>query len=148
MREQFNLKLVDKDDPILSTVTPEFVGLPSPSLIKNMYEIMKENRGIGLAAPQVGLPYRIFVLYYTNLKFEDRVVINPVVLESDTETFKFDEGCLSFKGVFKETNRSKKIKVRYTNLLGETVERVFKDIWSVCFQHELDHLNGITFNNS
>jgi peptide deformylase len=141
------LILIPEDDPILATKTDILKTLPDKSVIDAMFELMQAEKGIGLAAPQVGLSQRFFIMANTNLKYEDRVFINPEIIKYSEEKKSFKEGCLSFRGQYRETNRPEKIQVKYTNMLGDTIERGFIGIWSICFQHELDHLNGITFNN-
>ncbi len=141
------LKLIPDTDPILSIKTEEMTTIPPTDIIFEMFKIMEDNRGIGLAAPQVGISQRFFIMANTSLKYVDRIFINPKILMYSTTNKKFKEGCLSFKGQYRETNRPQRIQVSYTNLKGEKVTRYFSGIWSICFQHELDHLNGITFNN-
>jgi peptide deformylase len=107
--------------------------------IDGMVNLMKAHRGIGLAAPQIGLNYRFFMM-------ETDMYINPVILEKSEDIVIDTEGCLSFPGLSVRVKRAKKVIVEYTDIEGKKKEGKFVNYMSRCFQHELDHLNGITFN--
>ena len=107
--------------------------------IDGMVNLMKAHKGIGLAAPQIGLNYRFFMM-------ETDMYINPVILEHSKDNVIDTEGCLSFPGLAMKVRRAKKVIVEYTDIEGKRKEGKFVDYMSRCFQHELDHLNGITFN--
>ena len=107
--------------------------------IDGMVNLMKAHKGIGLAAPQIGLNYRFFMM-------ETDMYINPVVLEQSEDIVIDTEGCLSFPGLSMRVKRAKKVIVEYLDIEGNRQEGKFVDYMSRCFQHELDHLNGITFN--
>ena len=113
-------------------------------LAKKMCCFMQEHRGIGLAAPQVGIGLRLFVVK-TN-SGPCCYFFNPEIISTSEETYPFHEGCLSFPGEGIPTNRSKTIHVRYQNYKGDWCEGRFDGLRSICFQHELDHLNGITMH--
>jgi peptide deformylase len=112
-----------------------------------MLALMYENKGLGLAAPQVGLPYQLIVL---NPKGdpEDRehegVYINPIILDKKG-TQEGDEGCLSFPKLFQKVRRAKTVKVQAYNLKGELIEAVVSDLPARLWQHEVDHLHGVLF---
>ncbi|ABQ47144.1 MULTISPECIES: peptide deformylase [Thermotoga] len=108
--------------------------------IERMIETMYHYDGVGLAAPQVGISQRFFVMDVGNGPV---AVINPEILEIDPETEVAEEGCLSFPEIFVEIERSKRIKVRYQNTKGEYVEEVLEGYAARVFQHEFDHLNGV-----
>lgn len=131
-------------EEVLSTVCRPVTALTPElcSLLDEMVPFMRENRGVGLAAPQIGEPFRYFVM-----DAGDRVrkVINPEILASGTSTAEMEEGCLSIPGVHKRVKRPKRISVRYQNESGETVEEELKEYAARVFQHEYDHLNGILF---
>ena len=99
---------------------------------------MKVHKGIGLAAPQIGLNYRFFMM-------ETDMYINPVILEQSEDIVIDNEGCLSFPGLSMRVKRAKKVIVEYTDIEGNKQEGKFVNYMSRCFQHELDHLNGICF---
>ena len=107
--------------------------------IDGMVNLMKAHKGIGLAAPQIGLNYRFFMM-------ETDMYINPVILEHSKDNVIDTEGCLSFPGLAMKVRRAKKVIVEYTDIEGKRKAGKFVDYMSRCFQHELDHLNGITFN--
>jgi peptide deformylase len=112
-----------------------------------MLELMYASRGIGLAANQVALPYQLFVLNTTGDPEQrelERVCINPVVLERKG-TVEGEEGCLSFPGLFQKVRRAKTVKVQAYNMQGEAVEITASDLAARCWQHEIDHLNGVMF---
>lgn len=136
-------ELVDCYDPILrqKTETFDFTNPPiNPvELYNDLAETMRENEGLGLAAPQVGLPYRAFVMRAENIIG----VFNPRIVDVSSEMVYLEEGCLSYPNLWVKIKRPKKIKVRYTNPNGETETRVFDGMSARVFQHELDHLDGI-----
>jgi peptide deformylase len=112
-----------------------------------MLELMYENKGLGLAANQVFLPYRIVVLNPTGDPQQldkEEVLLNPVILERKG-TIEGEEGCLSFPGLFQKIRRAKTVHVQAYNLRGEVVEKSVSDLESRLWQHEVDHLDGILF---
>ncbi|AEF19840.1 MULTISPECIES: peptide deformylase [unclassified Hydrogenobaculum] len=117
-------------------------------IIKEMKETMYKNDGIGLAANQVNIPLSIMVIDTTSReddqeKFKD-VLINPTVLAKEGE-IKFKEGCLSFPGLQVEVVRAKEITIKAINEREEEVILNLSGLPAIVFQHEFDHLNGITF---
>lgn len=114
-----------------------------PAKEKDMMQLMDDKLGMGLAAPQVGSNYRMFVMAHSHLGYIG--CYNPKVLETEgTVTIK--EGCLTFPLLFLNIERAEKIKVRYTKSDGETDVEVWMDGMDArCFLHELDHLEGKLF---
>lgn len=115
--------------------------------VREMFRLMYEARGIGLAANQVGLPYRIFVLNLTadpEKPEEERVFLNPEILKRHSSLVG-EEGCLSFPGLFADVQRARKIRVVSYNLDGQPVEEEATDLFSRAIQHELDHVDGKLF---
>ena len=115
---------------------------------RQMLDLMYEARGLGLAANQVALPYRMIVLNLTGdaqQRDQEGVFINPVILERKGGTVEDEEGCLSFPGLFAKVRRAKAVKVQAYNLQGEAVEVSASDLAARCWQHEIDHLNGVMF---
>ena len=110
-----------------------------------MMGFMVEKKGIGLAAPQVGISKRLFVMYSKDLQPSFKVFFNPVITESSEETNIDTEGCLSFPGVNLEIKRPTMIKIEYCDHFGNKFTDTFTEYTARCFQHELDHLDGITF---
>lgn len=112
-------------------------------LLDDMVETMHKSTGVGLAAPQIGINKRLFVIDIGDGVI--RKIINPEILEMSEETIESDEGCLSVPGIYKKVKRAAKIKVRYTNIDGEIVEEEIQDFLAKAFQHEYDHLDGTLF---
>jgi len=107
-----------------------------------MINFMQHEGGIGLAAPQVGIGRRLFVMY-TEGKY--RTCFNPQLLTTSAKTSRFTEGCLSFKGNFYEIERPSVIDVLYYDYMGKAKHETLAGISARCFLHELDHLDGIVF---
>ena len=114
----------------------------------DMINLMIVSRGLGLAANQIGITKRFFAFGHESFdKMQKPAIIwNPsIVRESDEKTVD-EEGCLSFLGVFVKIVRPKLVTVKWENKKGETLMQHLDGMESKCFQHENDHLNGITFN--
>ncbi|HTU91302.1 MAG TPA: peptide deformylase [Gemmataceae bacterium] len=112
-----------------------------------MLELMYEHKGLGLAANQVFLPYRIVVLNPSGdpqQRDKEEVLLNPVVLERKG-AIEGEEGCLSFPGLFQKIRRAKTVRVQAYNLRGEVIDKSVSDLESRLWQHEVDHLDGILF---
>ena len=114
----------------------------------DMINLMVNARGMGLAANQIGITKRFFAFGHQSFdKLQKPAILyNPsIVRESDEKTVD-EEGCLSFLGVFVKVVRPKLVTVKWQNKKGETLMQHLDGMESKCFQHENDHLNGITFN--
>ena len=111
-------------------------------------KLMVDEHGMGLAANQVGITKRFFALGHDSFDtFQKRAIIwNPQVINFSIEKVIDVEGCLSFKNVFVKVERPKVIEVKYETTQGKTEFAKLDGMESKCFQHELDHLDGITFN--
>ena len=111
-------------------------------------KLMLAENGIGLAANQVGITKRFFAIGHESFDtFQKHAIIwNPQVINSSEEKVIDVEGCLSFKDVFVKVERPKIIEVQYETTQGKTRFAKLDRMESKCFQHELDHLDGITFN--
>jgi peptide deformylase len=112
-----------------------------------MLELMYEHKGLGLAANQVFLPYRIVVLNPTGdpqQRDKEEVLLNPVILERKG-VIEGEEGCLSFPGLFQKIRRAKTVTVQAYDLRGQVISKVVSDLESRLWQHEVDHLDGILF---
>ncbi len=112
-----------------------------------MFELMYDARGIGLAANQVALPFRFFILNLTadrEQRTEEQVFINPEIVKRHS-TIEDEEGCLSLPGLYAKVRRARKIRVRAYDLTGELFERDVDDLLSRAIQHETDHLDGKLF---
>jgi peptide deformylase len=115
--------------------------------VRAMFDLMYEARGIGLAANQVALPFRFFLLNLTadpEQRDQEHVFINPVIVKRHSST-EDEEGCLSFPGLYSKVRRARKIRVRAYNLEGQEVDLEADELLSRAIQHELDHLDGKLF---
>ena len=136
-------------DPILSQCCLYVSNEPEEvkevkTLIQNMFLTMYHNGGVGLSANQVGVTKRVFVMDTSNSGQKRRAFVNPQILEAKEEA-RYKEGCLSFPNVFAFVKRAAKITVRAWDEEGTEFQLDLTGIDAICFQHELDHLNGITF---
>lgn len=110
------------------------------SLIPDMVSTMKKNKGIGLAAPQVGRSIRLIVV---NLKHEPLVICNPKILWFSRKEEIGEEGCLSLPGVYGQVARSFKIKMEGQDKFGKKVKFKAEGLFARVLQHEVDHLDGV-----
>jgi peptide deformylase len=110
-------------------------------LADSMLDLMRREHGIGLAATQVGISKRLFVMEINGVT---RACFNPEIVNTSKELVDFDEGCLSFPGESCTIKRPEQIEVRYFNLQGQEIKEALSGLEARCFQHELDHLDGIT----
>jgi len=116
-------------------------------LEKDMLETMFALDGIGLAANQVGVEARVFVMGYKDNPESAQAFFNPIVVANTEAVEDLEEGCLSFPGIFVNIKRPKAIKARWQNSKGEWQESEFDGYNCKCFLHELDHLEGIVFQD-
>ena len=121
-------------------------------LLDDMFKTMYNAEGVGLAAPQIGLPVRIFVMDLSILEDKDpmykgfkKAFINPMITERSEETDSLEEGCLSLPGINESVSRPVKIKISYLNDKLEVCEEEFSDYIARVIQHEYDHLEGKLF---
>lgn len=138
--------LVNEEDPILKKVCEEhIISEHTEDLVYDMIVVMKEHDGIGLAAPQVGVSERLFVIGHESTGFV--VCINPILHQvDDAEEETFTEGCLSYPNLELKVKRKNKIACEFTNLEGVRKVTEFSGVWAQAIQHEFDHLEGITFD--
>jgi peptide deformylase len=114
-------------------------------LVEDMFATMEWGRGIGLAAPQVGLSQRIFVTKLDDDK--PRVFINPEIVQTSPELTSYEEGCLSIPGAYAKLDRPGLIKVQAWNERGRPFTLEAEGLLARVIQHELDHLNGVLFTD-
>lgn len=113
-------------------------------IVGQMRRIMFELRGVGLAAPQVGIAKRLMLVCPSGQPGEEAVVINPEILSVEGEDVG-EEGCLSFPGMYGQVSRALSIRVRYRDLDFRVREMLLEDFVARVFLHELDHLDGRVF---
>ncbi|MDA8803482.1 peptide deformylase [Amylibacter sp.] len=116
-------------------------------LAESMIETMYDAPGVGLAAPQVALDARIFVMDCTDSETDNNplVLINPEITWVSEELNTYSEGCLSLPDLFEDVERPKQVRMSFLDIDGKHHEELFDDLWATCAQHELDHLNGVLF---
>lgn len=131
----------------LKTVAKPITTITSQvrALLDDMVETMYDDKGCGLAANQINLLSRMLVMDCSSEQKQPMQLINPEILWKSKETSINKEGCLSFPGTFVDVERSQQVTVRYLDVQGETQEQMFNELWAICVQHEIEHLNGITF---
>jgi len=137
-------------DPRLKKVCAPVASVSAEvgKLAEDMLETMYEAPGIGLAAPQVGVMQRLFVM--DCVKDADAaprpmVLINPEITWTSDEESRYEEGCLSIPDQFAEVTRPSAVRMAWLGLDGKRHEEAFSGLWATCVQHELDHLNGKLF---
>lgn len=159
------LPLVIAPDPLLKQVSKpvEKVDDALRALMDDMLQTMYSEAGLGLAAVQIGVLKRVLVM---DINYEEQdhrhhdhgscggvhvvntnplYLVNPEILEESKEESVYNEGCLSFPGARSEVTRPKKVKVKYLDYHGREQIKEMDEILATCVQHEIDHLNGITF---
>lgn len=140
--------LIHPDPRLKKVCTPfEAVDTAVRKLVDDMLETMHDAPGIGLAAPQVGVLQRMFVMDCAG-KEEDPdplALINPVVSWASEELNTYEEGCLSIPDQYEEVTRPAEVRVQFLDLDGNMQERHFDGLRATCAQHEIDHLNGKLF---
>ena len=117
-------------------------------LADNMLETMYDAPGIGLAAPQVGVMKRLFVMDCVkeeNAAPQPMVLVNPEVTWVSDAMNTYEEGCLSIPDQYADVERPAEARVRWMDLDGKQHEEQFDKLWATCSQHEIDHLNGKLF---
>ncbi|MCK0123424.1 peptide deformylase [Gelidibacter sp. F2691] len=157
------LPIVAYGDPVLrkegEPITAEYPKLTE--LIANMYETMYDAYGVGLAAPQIGLAIRLFVIDTTPFSEDEdlnadekaalegfkRTFINAEILEETGDEWAFNEGCLSIPEVREDVFRKPKIKIQYQDEDFRTHTEVFEGLIARVIQHEYDHIDGILFTD-
>lgn len=156
------LPIVAYGNPVLKKraedIDASYPGLKE--LLANMWETMYNGRGVGLAAPQIGLGIRIFLVDSEQLVRENeeaeegeelyrvtkgikKAFINPVMVQETGAPWVYEEGCLSIPDVRVKISRNELIRIRYMNELFETVEEEYDGMNARIIQHEYDHLEGI-----
>jgi peptide deformylase len=142
------MKLVSPNDLVLTTKCENFNFLSPPfepvQFAKDLVKFMYDNNGIGVAANQVGVPYRIFAM---RGQPENFVCINPKIVWKSEAHVELEEGCLTYNGLLVKITRPQHIRVRFSTPNGDVLTKQFTGMTARIFQHELDHLDGILFYN-
>jgi len=143
------LSLFDDNHPMLLQKIPEYdvTRLPNPilgKLIKRLKMTMKLHGGIGLSANQCGIFERVFVLGANDAIW---ACINPKIINASPDLIREKEGCLSFPGLALGVERHSWVEAEFINEECRVVQMRFEGLTARCFQHELDHMNGIKFTS-
>ena len=157
------LPIVAYGDPVLRKVGKEIdADYPNlDGLLENMFETMYNAQGVGLAAPQIGLPIRLFIIDATPfaededlqpeeqelLKDFKKVFINAKILEENGDSWNFNEGCLSIPDIREDVSRQEKVRLEYYDENFERHEEEFSGLAARVIQHEYDHIEGVLFTD-
>jgi peptide deformylase len=143
------------DLAVLKQISTPVTGVDDAlrALMDDMLETMYDAPGIGLAAVQIGDPRRVIVMDLGDRDAEEDAepvkkplyFVNPEIVWSSDETEPYEEGCLSVPDIYEPVERPAKVRIRYLNYQGETVEEDAEGLYAVCIQHEMDHLQGVLF---
>ncbi|QIW11060.1 peptide deformylase [Francisella sp. LA112445] len=145
-----SLEILKYPHPVLKEVAEEVkseeINDQLRETLDEMREMMLDANGVGLAAIQVGIKKRFFIMFdnLDDSSPEIIAIINPKIIEQDGEVID-EEGCLSFPGVSAKVKRATSVKISALNEFGEEVIIQKEGFLARCIQHEIDHLNGITF---
>jgi len=155
------LPIVAYGDPVLRKATEEidqdYPGLKE--LVKNMFETMYKANGVGLAAPQIGLPIRLFIVDTVQVEDDDendetdeeifngiqQAFINATITHKDGKPYAYNEGCLSIPGVREDVVREESIKITYYDVAFNKREQTFNGVNARVILHEYDHIEGKLF---
>src|SRR5262249_39350390 len=144
------MKIVQYPHPALRHVAKPLKAIDAEvrQVAGKMLELMYEAKGLGLAAPQGALPYRMLVMNFSgdaDQKDQECVALHPVLVEKKDGTEEGSEGCLSFPGLYQKVRRAKTVVVRAYNLEGQLYEMTAKELPARLWQHEIDHLDGTLY---
>lgn len=146
--------IVAYGDPVLKRMGQEIdkSELDVKKLAEEMFETMYNAHGVGLAAPQIGKPIRMFVIDTANMHDEEsdgmkRVFINPEIIEEYGDDWAFEEGCLSIPGIREDVFRAEELKLRWYDENWVEHEEIFDDMNARVIQHEYDHIDGVLFTD-
>jgi peptide deformylase len=142
------MNLVDRNDTILTKVCEKFDFSNPPfdaiEFSRDLVKFMYESNGVGLAANQVGVPYRIFTMRGSPENF---VCFNPKIVQPSEQEVVLEESCLSYPGLIVKVKRPQHIRVRFAMPNGDIRTDTFTGMTARVFQHEMDHLDGIKYFN-
>src|SRR3990167_6965250 len=136
-------KIIYLPDPRLRKMSKkiEIIDDALQTLIDDMFETMYHAKGVGLAAPQIGINIRLSVVDVIGDKTQQLILINPEIIAREGEV-DYQEGCLSVPGVYDTVRRAETVTMRAQDRTGAFYEITASGLLGECFQHEIDHLNG------
>ncbi len=139
-----DLKIIFYPDPRLRRLAEPVTKFDQDlvDLTSRMFHLMREEQGVGLAAPQVGVNLRLFVMNFDGKPESDRVVVNPHLLDAEGNELD-EEGCLSLPKIRANIDRAAKLTLRAQDVTGQAFQETGEDFVARVWQHETDHLNGI-----
>ena len=139
------MKIVHIGEPVLreKAVRVERFGESLKKTLDEMIVLMRKKSGVGLAAPQIGIPERFFVVQVPGE--QPIAFVNPEIIETSLETVDFTEGCLSVPGVWGDVSRPESIRIQAMNADGKVFRLDADGYLARIIQHEYDHLNGVLF---
>jgi peptide deformylase len=141
------LKILEFPDPRLRTVAKPVTDVDETvkRLVADMFDTMKDAKGIGLAASQVNVQQRVIVMDLGEDSIGPRVFINPEIEVLDGGVDPYEEGCLSVPGFYEKIDRPAHVMIRALDGEGKAFEEEAEGLLAVCIQHEIDHLEGKLF---
>jgi peptide deformylase len=132
-------------DPVLREVSKKIESFDQElkDLVADMSDTLKNAKGLGLAAVQIGVPKRLFIVDLSAVDIAEklRVFVNPEIIETDGES-EYEEGCLSFPGIYQKIKRAAKVTIKAYDTDGQPFEMKAKDLAARAILHEFDHLEG------
>ncbi|MEM9050243.1 MAG: peptide deformylase [Pseudomonadota bacterium] len=139
--------LIHPDPRLKSACPPAQDPGALKDLAADMLETMYDAPGIGLAAPQIGVATRLFVMDCTEKDAPNRpmVLVNPRIVWASENLNTHEEGCLSIPDIYEPVKRPAEVRVAWQDLDGAACEEAFNGLWATCAQHEIDHLDGRLF---
>ena len=140
------LPILQYPDPRLRTKAARITNVDAAlrQQVEDMYETMYDAKGLGLAATQVNIHLQLFTMDMSDDASQPMCIVNPEIIHKEGLQYE-SEGCLSVVDAFDKVERAFKVRLRGTDLDGKPLEIEGEGLMAACFQHELDHLNGILF---
>jgi peptide deformylase len=136
-------------DPVLRKISEpvDAINQEVKDLVSDLVDTLKKAKGLGLAAIQIGVPMRVFIVDLSAVDINEslRVFINPEILDRNESVVEMEEGCLSFPGIYQTINRPSEVTVRATGPDGKVFEIRVNGVAARAIQHEFDHLEGKLF---
>ena len=145
------MKLIDNNDALLHQECQPFdfenPQIDPHKLVEDLADTMAHNRGVGLSANQVGYNVKVFVMGNPDKPEDVFTIFNPKIVDYSEEVMLAEEGCLSYPGLYVKIKRSTNIRVRFSNAMGDTNTISLTGFDARVFQHEYDHMMGVSHIN-
>ncbi|HEX2897014.1 MAG TPA: peptide deformylase [candidate division Zixibacteria bacterium] len=142
-------QIVKYGDPVLREVSKkvEKIDQGTKDLVSDMIDTLKEASGLGLAAVQIGVLLRVFIIDLAAIDptASLKAYINPEILKTSQDEVEMEEGCLSFPGIYQKISRPESVRIRATGLDGKVFEETLHDLAARAVLHEYDHIEGKLF---